>query len=333
MNTLYNILNEIVSFVPLINVSDWLVLNDKNFYSFSFIRFKKENCSTYSKCNDLRYLMGSLLYFDFVKKNKKLISSNFDLIQFCCTDTFFKKSISYYVKILPTCKNFSVNHLKIPIKKLFNAILISKKAIELKRMVIFWKKYHLKLMIVEVLNQPFQENIKKKMIENIETEFKYGRSRKIISYLYILKKRLKCAHFKLVEKIVYSIDKIPSNAPYIDSNFFISFLVEPRIIRSKKNLKICLNLINFFLHFRPYSLSCIFNYIGKFFLNYLINMKKEYLLKIEYSKKIGIFQKNKNQIKICNCFILNECKIKNSLRKKNKKIRISVTDTPFISLI
>jgi len=333
MNTLYNILNEIVSFVPLINVSDWLVLNDKNFYNFSFIRFKKKTCLNYSKCNDIRYLVGSLLYFDFVKKNKKLISSSFDLIQFFCTDTFFNKSISYYVKILSTCKNFSVNHLKIPIKKLFNAILVSKKAIELKKMVIFWKKYHLKLIIVEILNQPFQENIKKKMIENIETEFKHGQSRKIISYLYILQKRLKCTYFKLVEKNVYSINKISSNVPYIKSNFFINFLFESKIIRSKKNLQICLNLIGFFFHFRPYSLFCIFNYIGKFFLDYLINIKKEYLLRIEYSKKIGIFKKNKKQLKICNCLISSECKIKNILRKKNKKIRISVTDTPFISLI
>jgi len=101
MNTLFGILEEVINFKPLRNVVDWLVVNEKNFYNFSFIRFNKDNFLKNYTCKDLNYLINILLYFDFVKDNKKLISSNLDLIQCCSSITFFNRSISYFVKLIP----------------------------------------------------------------------------------------------------------------------------------------------------------------------------------------------------------------------------------------
>jgi len=337
MNTLFRILEEIINFIPLGNVVDCLVVNEKSFYNFSFIRFNEDNFLKNYTCKDLNYLINILLYFDFVKDNKKLISSNLDLIQCCSSITFFNRSISYFVKLIPEFGIFSAKNLNAPIKKLFHGILICKKSEELKKMVGFWKNYHLKIILIGILNQSFQENIKKKLYDTARSEFKNDLGVADSKHLYLLKKRLECISFKLLERKFYLNKKILLNSDSSKSNFYSNFISELDHLLTKKNLKSCVNFINFCLCFRRSSLIIGIHNSSKFFREYLIKLKKEYLLNKANSNKIILINKNKAEhyFETCNCFMGDNYllkKLRYIQENESIKFRIHDKDDPLISL-
>jgi len=233
--------------------------------------------------------------------------------------------------------NFFSKNLNAPIKKLFHGILICKKSEELKKMVGFWKDYHLKLILIGILNQSYQENIKKNLYETARSEFKNDPCVADSKHLYILKKRLGCISFKLIERKLYLNKKILFNSDSSKSNFYSNFISELNHLLTKKNLKTCVKFINFCICSRRSSLIIGIHNISKFFRDYLIKLKREYLLNKANSDKIILFNENKadQYFETCNCFVVDNNLLK-KLRyiQKNKSIKFSIhnKNDPLISL-
>ena len=331
MNTLSNISEELIGSIFSGNSKDWLVCDRKKFYDLDFINFQKKEDFKKLGNKDLNCLINILLYFKFIRKEKKkLFLSKLYYFQISYALTFFTKTISFYTRNSGISNIFSINVFVEPVKKLFYGILMNKKLNELKKNIEFWTTRHLNFLTIEIMDQSHQEIIKSKTIyaENIEFHTKKYFSKQ--TRLHLLKKRFKCFFpVFFAQKFILIENRFFSQKCFRKFfSFEINFSFEKLFI--KKIFNIFLALIkSYFSH-----TNFIFNKkFSKFFrFNKKYNVKKE---KYNQRKKKKLTKNGKTGK---NKFIgyINK-KISLKLNRKKNKIKKIVSRNcifdPFSSLV
>ena len=140
MKILVSLIEEFVKFFPNKKISDWFNIDETSIKNFSFINFCKKNSKINIRSKSLNQLIHILLYFEFIKKKKKIFLQNFYFIQICSFHNFFSNNISFLINLINKKRICSHKILNEPFKKLFYAIMINKKKKRIKYYYSFLEK-------------------------------------------------------------------------------------------------------------------------------------------------------------------------------------------------
>ena len=310
MNTLLTLLEELIKVLPSKKTTNLLELDEFTLTNFSFNGFIKKESELKFKSKNLTHLIKFLIYVEFIKENKKIFFQHLYSMQYCTLITFFTRALSFHSDIF-TNKNILLKiNLNKSLKKLLIGVLVNKKINELKKTVMFWNIFNLKLLNIDILHQSFQEIVLKKMFEQIKTIFSSKKQ-----HLYIFKKRWDC--FFMCSDESNSICKLKStiNSYPMDLNFFPTFLLEIKKFLTAKKFKILLDLIRIYL-FRNREIS---KFVPFKLLNIFSNHKKIYSHQIcgqKLHSKKRIAKKSFSIRKISSCLILNGYMTKENVKKR-----------------
>lgn len=256
MNTLFSIFEEFINIVFSKNVEDFLSIDDLVFRDFVFLSFSKNSLQILEKKSS-RYFMNTLLYLDFLKYHKKHIYKDFYLIQNCSLLTFFTKTVSFFVK-LDHKKHFSFNEkLNEPFKKIIEGILLEKKINRLNDTIKFWKNQNQNLLIFDILNQSYQEILRKKLIRTADEMNFSGSYLSESNNLNIFRKRFKCFFpFLFAQEIFRTKDEFLRPKFKICSQLFHkTFLLRLKKFFVEKYLKARLDILKFYFYDEIYYMS------------------------------------------------------------------------------
>jgi hypothetical protein len=325
MKTLVSLIEEFVKFFPNKKISDWFNIDKTTIKNFSFISFCKKNFKITNRRKSLDQLIHILLYFEFIKKKKKIFLQNFYFIQICSLHNFFSNNISFLINLINKKRICSHKILNEPFKKLFYAIMINKKKKELNTTIPFWKNQNFNFLIIEIFNLSFQEIVTKIFAQKIDISYYFKKYR-----LNILKQRFHCFFSFLYTKKFLFNEKILSIYNSVYSSFCWKFIWDIKQALTPKNLKIILE-----------SVACC-SYYNNAFQNYeifgLITLLKKYLRRKKVKTQFLIDKSNDNDYSYLdnNNFVKN-CVCNKIFQLQLKKIRLKFyTDfktNPFSSLI
>jgi len=266
MNTLFCIFEEFINIVFSKNVADFLSIDDLVFRDFIFLSFSK-NSFQILKNKTSKYFMNILLYLDFLKYHKKPLYKDFYLIQNCSLLTFFTKTVSFFVK-LDLKNQFSFNQkLNEPFKKMIQGILLEKKINQLNDTIKFWKNQNQNLLIFDILNQSYQEILRKKLIRTADEMNFLGSYLTESNNLNIFKKRFKCFFpFLFAQEIFRTKDMFLRTKFKINSQLFHkTFLIRLKKIFLEKYFKARLDILKFYFYSEIYCITGKNPYFLKFF--------------------------------------------------------------------
>ena len=247
MNTLFYIFQEFIDLLFFKNVADFLPIDELTFHDFIFLFFTK-NPVEIIKHKGIKFLMDSLLYLDFLKCQKKLLSKDFYLIQNCSLVTFFTKSISFFLEIETRKQFLFKGKLNEPFRKIFEGILLERKMSQLKVGIQFWKNQNQHLLTFDILNQSYQEILRQKLIQT-QNEIDFpkiysARQNKLNFFI----KRFSCFFPILFGQEILNIkglSKIIINKIYSKS-IHKMFLFKLEKFFLKKYCKTRINILNFY---------------------------------------------------------------------------------------
>jgi hypothetical protein len=266
MNTLFCIFEEFINIVFSKNVADFLSIDDLIFRDFIFLSFSK-NSFQILKNKTSKYFINILLYLDFLKYHKKPLCKDFYLIQNCSLLTFFTKTVSFFVK-LDHKNQFSFNQkLKEPFKKMIQGILLEKKINQLNDIIKFWKNQNQNLLIFDILNQSYQEILRKKLIRTADEKNFLGSYLTESNHLNIFKKRFKCFFpFLFAQEIFRTKNMFLRTKFKINSQLFHkTFLIKLKKIFIEKYFKARLDILKFYFYSEIYCRTGKNLYFLKFF--------------------------------------------------------------------
>ena len=266
MNTLFSIFEEFINVVFSKNVADFLSIDDLVFRDFIFLSLSR-NSFQILKNKSFKFFINILLYLDFLKYHKKSIYKDFFLIQNCSLITFFTKTVSFFVK-LDNKNKFNFNEkLNEPFKKIIEGILLEKKMNQLNDTIKFWKNQNQNLLIFDILNQSYQEILRKRLVR-IAEEMNFSECCLSESNnLNVFKKRFKCFFpFLFGQEIFHAKDRFLRAKFKINPQLFQkTFLVKLKKIFIEKYFKARLDILKFYFYGEIYCMTGKNLYFLKFF--------------------------------------------------------------------
>ena len=324
MKTLLTFVDELIKFLPNKKTTHLLEIDEFTLTNFRFNGFIKKESELKFKSKNLTHLIKFLIYFEFIKENKKTFFQHLYSMQYCTLITFFTGALNFHSDIFTTKNILLKINLNKSLKKLLIGVLVNKKINELKKTVMFWNIFNLKLLNIDILHQSFQEIVLKKIFEQIKTIFSFKKH-----HPYIFKKRWGCFFMCLNESDSISKKKSMVNSYPMDLNFFPTFLLEIKKFLTTKKFKILLDLIRIYL-FRNKEVS---KFVPSKLLNIFSNYKKIYLHQICGQKlhpKKRIAEKSFLMKKKSSCLILNGYITKEKMKKRSLiEVEKFFYNTPF----
>ena len=256
MNTLFSIFQEFIDLVFFKNVADFLNVDELTFRDYIFLFFAK-NTFRIIKNKSIKYLLDTLLYLDFLKYHRKLFSKDFYLIQNCSLVTFFTKSISFFLEFENENQFVFKEKLNEPFRKIIEGILLERKIKQLNTGIQFWRNQNQNLLTFDILNQSYQEILRKKLIRiendiNLSQVYSANQSK-----FNIFVKRFGCLFPVLFGQEISTIKGNPRrmNNKTNSKSIYNMFLFRLERFFLKKYCKTRIDILNFYFFKEIYCLK------------------------------------------------------------------------------
>ena len=269
MNTLFSIFQEFIGLIFFKNVADFLNVDELTFHDYIFLFFAK-NTFRIIKNKSIKYLLDTLLYLDFLKHHRKLFSKDFYLIQTCSLVTFFTKSISFFLEFENENKFVFKEKLNEPFRKIIEGILLERKIKQLNTGLQFWRNQNQNLLTFDILNQSYQEILRKKLIRiendiNLSQVYSANQSK-----FNIFVKRFGCLFPVLFGQEISTINGNPrrKNNKKNKKPIYNMFLLRLERFFLKKYCKTRIDILNFYFFKEIYYLKKEDSSFSKFLSKY-----------------------------------------------------------------
>ena len=269
MNTLFSIFQEFIDLVFFKNVADFLNVDELTFRDYIFLFFAK-NTFRIIKNKSIKYLLDTLLYLDFLKYHRKLFSKDFYLIQNCSLVTFFTKSISFFLEFENENQFVFKEKLNEPFRKIIEGILLERKIKQLNTGIQFWRNQNQNLLTFDILNQSYQEILRKKLIRiendiNLSQVYSANQSK-----FNIFVKRFGCLFPVLFGQEISTINGNPRrmNNKTNSKPIYNMFLLRLERFFLKKYCKTRIDILNFYFFKEIYYLKKEDSSFSKFLSKY-----------------------------------------------------------------